>query len=105
MKTLFHIHLHGKQKSQRGFARKQLDLPFAPAIGMEVESSAWKQTRKVVNVALNVDDGAIFVDLGVHEIGDWELDAFTYEGHGWTLSDDLQRASASYAAQRGLSNA
>ena len=102
MKVRFYVDLLGSTKSQRGFAWKEADLPFAPAIGSEVESSAWKSPRKVTSTVLNVDNGTLVVLLGTHEVTDMGLDAYSYEGHGWTLSDDLQKASAVYAATHNM---
>jgi hypothetical protein len=51
---------------------------------------------------LNVDDGTLVVLLGTHEMTDMGVEAYSYEGHGWTLSDDLQKASAVYAATHDM---
>jgi hypothetical protein len=107
VKTIFHVDIvyNVPDKGHAGFARKEIDLPFAPAIGSAVESVAWKRPRTVVNVTLGVDYGApyLYVYMGSEEVSEESVGmlAYCYEGHEWTVSPGLQKASDDFATQHG----
>ena len=72
--------------------RKEVDLPFAPNIGMEIECAAWKSQRKVKNVTLSFDqdyeEAYLSLYMGKDETKNEEEQnqlAETYKGHGWTV--------------------
>ena len=72
--------------------RKEVDLPFAPYVGMGIACSAWKDSGKVENVTLTFDpdyeDPYLDVYLGMDETKSAEEQnslAETYKGHGWTV--------------------
>ena len=54
-----------------GEVRKDVDLPFAPNIGMEIACVAWKSQRKVENVTLIFDPDyeveSLYLDMGRDE--------------------------------------
>ena len=107
MKTRFHVQIfYESNGGSAGYAQKEIDLSFAPAIGSEIESSAWKKARTVEHVTLNVDEGSqyVYVSLGHEEVSASSvgLQAYCYEGHGWMVSSGLQKASDEYATQHGL---
>lgn len=105
MRVLFHVRIRtAKVGGATEFARKEVDLPSIPVVGTEVESVAWKGTRLISHVTLNVDDASAYVDLGEQDFSesDIELEAFCYEGHSWTLSETLHNASARYQHKRNL---
>lgn len=50
-----------------------------------------------MNATLSINTGEVYVyvDLGSDDLTDLGQDATMYEGHGWTLSDDLRRLAKS----------
>ena len=71
---------------------KEVDLPFAPNIGMEIECTAWTSQRKVENVTLSFDqdyEGAyLSLHMGENKTNNEEEQkqlVEMYKGHGWTL--------------------
>ena len=64
------------------------DLPFTPAVGMEIEQSVWRSTRKIVNVLLNLDDEYFSAHLGKERPNSREdADSMVemYKDHGWEI--------------------
>jgi hypothetical protein len=76
--------------SVRGLARKEFQLPFAPTVGMEINTPAWKEGRQVGAVTLNLDEGDLFIYL---DMGEERRDseealasiARVYKDHGWDV--------------------
>ncbi|MFC1783834.1 hypothetical protein ACFL02_09665 [Planctomycetota bacterium] len=72
--------------------RKEVDLPFAPNIGMEIECAAWKSQRKVKNVTLSFDqdyeEAYLNLYMGKDETNNEEEQkklVEMYKEHGWIL--------------------
>ena len=72
--------------------RKEVDLPFAPNIGMEIECVAWKSPRKVKNVTLSFDrdyeEAYLSLCMEKDETkNEKEQNRLVemYKEHGWTL--------------------
>ena len=77
-----------------GSVRKEVDLPFAPNIGMKICCAAWKSERKVENVTLSFDPDykveSLCLGMGTIETkNEEELSSLinTYKAHGWTFSE------------------
>ncbi len=73
-------------------ARKTVDLPFVPYIGMEIECIAWKEARKVLNVTLSFDpdykDPSLYIYMGKEEAKDEKGQDYLsemYKGHDWAI--------------------
>lgn len=110
MKMTVHVPIMraGAGNGSAGYAQKELDLPFAPAIDSHIESAAWKEPRAIVAVSLNVDGEApynSFITLATHEVQEQDLglQAYCYEAHGWAVSSGLQAAADDYALEHGYS--
>ena len=73
----------------RGSARKTLDLPCAPSVGMEIEAKVWDGSRKVENVTLNLfDEPYLFVYMGMDHPGseaEFESTMERYKDEGWEI--------------------
>ena len=74
---------------------KEVDLPFAPNIGMEIWCAAWKSQRKVENVTLSFDqdyEGAsLSLYMGNDKTNNEEEQnrlVEMYKGQGWTLAGE-----------------
>lgn len=105
MRVLFHIDLKtSKNSGPIGYARKEVELPCLPAPGTTVESSAWKRSRAIRRVVLNIDETSAFIDLEEDDLTSTDLGraASCYRGHGWTLSQELEGARKVYMSERGL---
>ncbi len=67
--------------------RKIVDLPFVPVVGMEIEQSAWKDTRKVKAVTIGIDDNPYALAyMGLDELDSKDQAASwveMYKAHGW----------------------
>ena len=80
-----------KGSGQRGVlarATKHISMPFAPFVGMEIETSIWHGTRKVCSVTYNVEDQSVFAML---EATDTESDiesAQDYKTHDWEVIEE-----------------
>lgn len=93
MRTTLSIDFDGPPSSNnysRGFARKSIDLPFAPPVGMEIEDTAWKEGRKVQRVTLIIEEreATLFVNLGTLSSDSKEKFEKTlemYKLHGWEV--------------------
>ncbi len=57
MKTIFEVKFWKEGGgSLLGVMRKTIeDLPFIPAVGMEIEDGAWGETRKIVRVVFSIN--------------------------------------------------
>jgi hypothetical protein len=92
MKTILHVDLIGGGKQgSRGFAKKTFDLPFAVTAGLEIDTPAWKESRKVQHASLNLDANDIYMDVSMGTDGRESKEAFesvvkAYENHGWTVT-------------------
>ena len=71
---------------------KEVDLPFAPNIGMEIECFAWKSQREVKNVTLSFDQDYKEAYLSLHMGKDETKNekeqnqlVEMYKEDGWTL--------------------
>jgi len=72
--------------------KKEVDLPFAPAIGMSVWCQAWKDTRKVKDVSLCFDpddyEASLWIGMETEETRNAEEQerlVEQYKGHGWSV--------------------
>jgi len=79
-----------------GEVHKEVDLPFAPNIGMEIWCAAWKDERKVENVTLIFDPDyeveSLYLNMGRNETkNEEELRQLIkiYIADGWTLLGEL----------------
>ena len=85
MRTVFYLDiLHPGGGGTR--VEKQVDLPFTPFIGMEIEQAAWHEGRAIKNVLLNIDEDYFYVYLGQERPSSKEeVDSTVkmYESHGW----------------------
>lgn len=76
------------------FAKKKVDITFAPFVGMDVECSAWKSSRKIVAVTLSLepetDEPSLFIELqrdNAKNEQDQEELMKMYKAHGWETID------------------
>lgn len=105
MKALFHVPIKTNARSgPTDYARKEIELNGIPSEGVAIQSSAWHEPRRIRQIVLDVDDGSLFIRLEEHSIvdDDMGLQAFSYIGHGWSVSDDLLKASQDYSSRIGL---
>lgn len=69
MEMILHVDFLGEntagKRFAQGYARKTVDLPFAPFVGMDIECLAWEDAKKVVSVSLNVDDLCLHIWMGI----------------------------------------
>jgi hypothetical protein len=70
----------------------EVDLPFAPYPGMDVECSAWKFARPVKGTTLSLEpdsnEPCLYVHLGRDETEGAEEQRQlieSYKGHGWNM--------------------
>jgi hypothetical protein len=65
MKTIFYVKFWQKDDGLLGIMSKTIeDLPFTPAIGMELEDPAWGgETRKIKRVVFSIDELYFLVDI------------------------------------------
>ena len=71
---------------------KEVDLPFAPNIGMDISCTAWKSPKKVENVILNFDPDyeveSLCLNMGrIETKNEEELRPLIkiYKADGWAL--------------------
>jgi len=91
MKAVMEVAITKPQGGIR-FARKEVDLPFAPYKGMMVWCVAWKDSREVKGVALqfDLDYRELFLIISIESESSRnaeEQDQLVeqYKGHGWTV--------------------
>ena len=98
MKTVFQLFLTGK-KNGMDMIRKNIDLPFAPWVGMKVFDSALHPDKGVMNY-YTVKDVMLMLECGSEEtylfvtFEDYEIPEDSscedcknmFKGHGWTVS-------------------
>jgi hypothetical protein len=93
----------------QGFARKVVDLPFMPVVGMDINDPAWKDTKRVTRVTLMLkedpsDSPELHVQLEDQTIADKGNDSwrgpqlFAFSESGWTLTDHLAAEVATWRA-------
>ena len=68
--------------------RKIIDLPFAPHVGMSIDSIVWKEAREIKSVGLSIDGGEPFAyaHMGLDEAEDAAQLAQReeiFKAHGW----------------------
>ena len=106
MGTLFHVAVKTRDRGGAiAYVQKHTASVLIPPIGTLVESSGFKEPRKVVDVVVSADDGSVFVRLEelVFTAETLEVQAFSFAGHGWELSSELAEAADRYRAAQGLS--
>lgn len=87
MKTIFNVDIL-RPGGGGTHVEKTIDLPFAPAIGMEIEQAVWAEPRKIVNVTLNIDEAYCWVYLERERPNSREeVDSTVamYKDHGWEV--------------------
>ena len=91
MKVVMEVPITKSQGGSRPAPRLEVDLPFAPHIDMPVWHVAWKDSRKVIGVALQFDlddEPSLIITLEPeHASNVEEQDQLLeqYKGHGWTV--------------------
>jgi hypothetical protein len=74
------------KKHLHALLHKEYDTELIPMVGMEIEDSAWNQSRAIRSVTINPDEDYYYVyagdDIGQDEIQCEQLEQ-TYQGHGW----------------------
>jgi len=92
MKAILHVCFLGEdaagKRFRQDYAGKAVDLPFAPFVGMEMECRAWKGTREVKSVRLDVDELCVHIEMGLEKRTtreDYEGMIESYEIDGWKL--------------------
>lgn len=87
MKTIFNVDiLHPGGGGTH--VKKIVDLPFTPAIGIEIEQMVWGGSRKIVNVTFNIDEEYFWVYLEQERPNSrQEVDSMIamYKEHGWDV--------------------
>ena len=92
MKVFMEVPIIKEQGGPRPAPRLEVDLPFAPYIDMPVWHVAWKDSRKVENVALGFDlddEPSLTITLEPENASnDQEQKQLIeqYKGHGWDVS-------------------
>jgi hypothetical protein len=91
MKAVMQVAITKPQGGIR-FAGKEVDLPFAPYVGMMVWCVAWKDGREVKGVILQFDpdygEPSLIIDLESETAAnakEQEQLVGQYRGHGWTV--------------------
>lgn len=67
----------------QGFARLEIDLPFAPSCEIGFEHPVWHDPRKPKEISYNMENAEFFVEFATEK-----LESHThgmYESHGWTV--------------------
>jgi hypothetical protein len=89
MRAVFHVQfINLSAREDHGFARLELDLPFAPTADIEIAHPVWKEPRKPTHVIYDVHDQQFFVTFGEEQIRSSEhREAIkqTYAAHGWKV--------------------
>lgn len=71
-------------KKQSFIARKSLDLPSLPCKQFDIEDSVWRDaTKKIEAIVLNLDDGAVYINLEPDTVVNVEQSKQIYESRGW----------------------
>lgn len=79
------------QQSTAGFARLELELPFAPNLDIAFDHPVWHEPRKATAISFNVSDGTFYIALGIDELHSKKeinkhCDMYTL--HGWTVTSE-----------------
>lgn len=89
-KTLLHVDfLAGHDDGHQGFARLEVELPFCPSTGVELEHPVWKEARLPSRISYNLEEQTFYVCLETEELGTTDAVAQQkeiYQSHGWTVS-------------------
>jgi len=75
-------------KKHLGFARKEIESNLLPYVDLEIEDSAWKETRKVLSVTVNFQQNYVHVNIEGYDIlNEKKYDDIKsmFEGHGWQV--------------------
>jgi hypothetical protein len=91
MKTTFHVDFWNQQGGSLGYARLEVDLPFAPHMEMQFEHPVWHEGRKPVAVSYNLEEGSLYVVFDHDTLPDpqhLQQHADPYRSHGWTVNGD-----------------
>ena len=71
MKTIFLVSFWGNPGScSQGFAKLELDLPFAPMPGVAFQNLAWKGERMPTSIVFDTTEGEFSVLFGLDQICD-----------------------------------
>lgn len=106
MDVILHVELvRVGDGSPIGYAKKTIDLPCIPKVGLCVEGHPWKIPREIITVTLDIDYLHIYATVTPHQLENLlpgEM-AYLYETFGWCVSEELQSASDEYARRTGQS--
>jgi hypothetical protein len=87
-KTIFNVTFYLSQNGGIcGYARLEVNLPFAPSHDIEIEHPVWKEPKKVKNISYNINEDYFFVDFEIVTID--TPDSKTkdvYSNHGWIVT-------------------
>jgi hypothetical protein len=89
-KVILSVNFFDKQRNcHAGFARLEVELPFAPTADIAFEHSVWHNPRKPEDVSFNLEAGEFFVNLGLDSLQSTEeviRYAEMYKGHEWEVT-------------------
>lgn len=89
MKAVMEVPIKKQQGGPRTAPHLEVDLPFAPYLGMPVWHVAWKNSRKVTGVTLDLNNEPfLIINLEPEEASDAKDEERLiqqYKGHGWAV--------------------
>lgn len=71
-----------------GFARLEVDLPFAPSTDMEFEHPVWHEGKHPISITYNIENEDFLVTFETEHLtrAQYAQHRQIYEGHGWTVT-------------------
>ena len=90
MHTMFHVDFRNQgEGGSLGFARLEVELPFAPSMDIEFAHPVWHDGRKPAAIAYILDDDLFYVTFPQDDLPNAAArpqHAEMYTLHGWTVT-------------------
>ena len=91
MKFIIDVMVMAEEQGKKfvfGGVRRELNTDLVPVVGMELEDSAWKESREIKRVTINPEEGYYYLWIGDDE-ADTKERAYQrvqmYKSHGWQV--------------------